>query len=98
MASKDMEVFGYCDKLYMIDETNNTQVRKVIAVLPNHVWVYILTYTTDNGKRITLPYECKSLKEAISYLAKIVERSENVISYEIFGDTVVKKEAKSGEE
>lgn len=88
--AKDISVLGYCEETVSVTET--TQVKKVIAVLPKHVWVYICTYEIEKGKRLSLPYDCKDLNSALKYLTRAVESNDSVISYELFGETVVKKE------
>lgn len=89
MAKKQVDVLTYCEEF--IDETTSSQTKKVIAVLPNHVWVYILTYEIEKGKKIQLPYDCDNLADALKYLNRAVESNNSVISYELFGETVVKK-------
>ena len=96
MATKEIEVLTYCDELVTTNESEGTQLRKVIAVLPKHVWVYILTYTIEKGKRIALPYDCKNLGKALLYLDRAVESNDAISSYELFGETV-QKEGKRGE-
>ena len=91
MATKEIEVIAYCDELLSTNEADGTQLRKVIAVLPKHVWVYILTYTIEKGKRITLPYDCKTLSKALTYLTRAVDSNTSVYSYEIFGETIKKE-------
>lgn len=96
MATKEIEILTYCDELVSTNEQDGTQLRKVIAVMPKHVWVYILTYTIEKGKRIALPYDCKTLSKAFMYLDRAVDTNDAIISYELFGETV-KKEGKRGE-
>lgn len=91
MSKRQIEVLTYCEEVVSTDDLAGTQVKKVIAVLPNHVWVYILTYTIEKGKRIVLPYECENLADALKFLNRAVETNNSVISYELFGDTVVKR-------
>lgn len=97
MATKEIEILSYCDELVSTNESEGTQLRKVIAVLPKHVWVYILTYTIEKGKRISLPYDCRDLTKALIYLNRAIENNDSVLTYEMFGE-VIRKEAKSGKE
>ena len=97
MATKEIDIISYCDELVSTNESEGTQVRKVIAVLPKHVWVYILTYTIEKGKRISLPYDCRNLTKALTYLSRAIDSNDSVISYEMFGETI-KKEDKNAKE
>lgn len=96
MATTEIQVLAYCDELVSTNEQEGTQLRKVIAVMPKHVWVYVLTYTVEKGKRIQLPYDCPTISKAITYLSRAVETNNSILSYEIFGETVRKEKKDVG--